>query len=36
MQDNNRLRGLRKELLFSVITPVNPGRADMGRIRRFR
>jgi hypothetical protein len=36
MQDNNRLQGQRKKLLFSVITPVNPGRADMRRIRRFR
>ena len=36
MQDNNRLRGLRKKLPFSVVTPVNPGAADMRRIRHFR
>jgi hypothetical protein len=36
MQDNNRLRGLRKKLPLSVVTAVNPGGADMRRIRRFR
>ncbi len=36
MQDNNRLRGLRKKLPFSVVTPVNHGGADMRPIRRLR
>ncbi len=36
MQDSNRLRGLRKKLPFSVVTPVNPGDAHVRRIRRFR